>query len=271
MVQDDIAILVVSWDGYQKLWEPFFHCFFKYWADCPYPVFLGSNSAVYSDRRVTPVLIGPDRDFSSNLIAMLSQIKQERVLLWLDDVFLSAPVNTDNVRRLITVAQDKNVALVQFLVKRFDPIPFLGCRPVSPEIKEIPTGVPYRVSLNLGFWRKDVLLKLLHSGETAWEIERRGTLRSFESEYRFGCISGEQIDEPPFQFVHGVYRKQWTWEAIRFLQREGLRADIDFLSVQSYWSHLWLHLYIFLRYIGFRFVYRFQGAPGLLRLVSGKS
>jgi hypothetical protein len=27
----DVAILVVSWDGYADLWDPFFRCLFKAW------------------------------------------------------------------------------------------------------------------------------------------------------------------------------------------------------------------------------------------------
>ena len=68
--KNDVTILVVSCDKYKDLWIPFFHCFFKYWSDCPYPVFLASNDLEYSDPRVKTILIGPDKDYSSNLLAI---------------------------------------------------------------------------------------------------------------------------------------------------------------------------------------------------------
>ena len=85
---NDVVILVPSWDGYQDVWQPFFHCFFKYWPDCPYPVFLGSNSLSYPDSRVSPILIGPDIDYSSNLIAMLDHIDQDWVIIFTEDMLL---------------------------------------------------------------------------------------------------------------------------------------------------------------------------------------
>ncbi|WYL98309.1 MAG: hypothetical protein HEQ19_00985 [Gloeotrichia echinulata CP02] len=69
-----IPILIVSCDAYQDVWHPFFHCFFKNWTDCPYPIHLVSNTLKYIDSRVSPLLIGHDMDYSSNLITDLNQM-----------------------------------------------------------------------------------------------------------------------------------------------------------------------------------------------------
>jgi hypothetical protein len=71
----DISVLVVSCDAYQDLWKPFFSCFFKFWPDCPFPVYLGANFKKYEDDRVQTILIGQDLDYSTNLLMMLKQIK----------------------------------------------------------------------------------------------------------------------------------------------------------------------------------------------------
>ncbi len=39
----ELAILVCSCDKYADVWEPFFKLFFKFWPDCPYPIYLLSN------------------------------------------------------------------------------------------------------------------------------------------------------------------------------------------------------------------------------------
>jgi hypothetical protein len=73
-VLPDASILVVSCDGYQDLWKPFFSCFLKYWPDCPFPVYLGSNNLTYPDCRVRSLAIEIYIDYSSNLIKMLHNI-----------------------------------------------------------------------------------------------------------------------------------------------------------------------------------------------------
>jgi hypothetical protein len=40
---DNLAVIVVSCDLYSDVWKPFFTLFFKYWNDCPFPVYLTSN------------------------------------------------------------------------------------------------------------------------------------------------------------------------------------------------------------------------------------
>ena len=91
----DVTLLVVSCDAYQDLWHPYFHCLFKYWPDCPFPISLGSNSLAYPDSRIKSIQIGPDLDYSSNLLAMLDRIETPWLILWIEDLLLSAT----NVRR----------------------------------------------------------------------------------------------------------------------------------------------------------------------------
>ena len=74
------ALLVVSCDSYRDMWGPFFTLLFRYWDDCPFPVFLGSNFEPYPDRRVVALTIGEDRDWSSNLLQMLSAIPLDGIL-----------------------------------------------------------------------------------------------------------------------------------------------------------------------------------------------
>ena len=37
------SVLVPSCDAYADLWIPFFALFWRYWSDCPFPVYLGTN------------------------------------------------------------------------------------------------------------------------------------------------------------------------------------------------------------------------------------
>ena len=38
------AVVVCSCDKYSDLWDPYFELFKKFWADCPYPVFLNTET-----------------------------------------------------------------------------------------------------------------------------------------------------------------------------------------------------------------------------------
>ena len=55
---DDVAILVVSYDGTEYLWDYLFQSFEKFWPDCPYKKYLMTNFKDYSSREVNIIKIG---------------------------------------------------------------------------------------------------------------------------------------------------------------------------------------------------------------------
>src|SRR5690348_12286619 len=91
------SVLVISCDRYRDLWAPFFHQFHKYWPDCPFPVYLGANSASYHDPCVHMLQSGADESWSKNLKFFLSRIPTRYVLVLLEDFFLDGPVSNSSL------------------------------------------------------------------------------------------------------------------------------------------------------------------------------
>ncbi len=240
--QQDIAILVVSCDAYQDLWHPFFHCFFKYWPDCPYPVFLGSNTASYSDVRVNPILIGPDIDYSSNLMKMLDRIKQEWVILWIEDRVLRAPVDTANLARLIQLAQSRGAGYLKLIANH----PFAWAADKTQEIAEIPKGSRYRVGITVALWHKPVLLQLLCPGETAWELERIGSGRSSNLDANFFCLTPQMRYTPPLSDIHLIVKGRLVRDARQFMKDENLLEGLGQRKWQTIRSFWYGRLYLFI-------------------------
>ena len=231
------AILVVSFDAYQDLWPVFFQLFFKYWPDCPYPVYLGANRATYTHPRVTPVLIGADQDYSTNLQAMLAQVPQAWVITWIEDRPPCAPVDTARVAQAIAQAQQRQAAYLKLIS-----IYPLALTPAG-EIGEIPAGNRYRVSLTVALWRAAALQQLLHPGESAWDIERRGSQRAGEVAGGFYGLSFATRWQPPIPQRHLVLKGRLMRAALPFLKREGLRASLAQRPVQSLgaWLYDWAY------------------------------
>ncbi len=211
------AIIVVSCDRYADLWEPFFKCFFKYWADCPYEVYLGTNHKSFDCPSVTSLPIGEDRSYSENLSAMLALIPEEWVIFWVDDRFISGPVVTAEVIRLIERGQKLDVAFLKLI-----PEHPLAYHDHNHGLGPIPKGTKYRVSMTIALWRKTCLNQLLVFGETAWALEKNGTNRSVVFERPFYGLSKSLIDRPPIPHVHTLVKGRIIRSALKFLQRENL-------------------------------------------------
>ena len=232
------ALLVVSFDRYSDLWPLWFHYFFKYWPDCPYKVYLGSTSKTFDDARVTPLAIGEDRDYSSNLLRMLEGIPEEWVLVWLDDLLVTRRVDDAHLQEQVGEAQAQNAAYMK-------PIdwPPLAHATGGAELAPLPPGIRYRISLTVALWQKRVLQQILRPGESAWQIERDGSARTSAIGQPFLSLTTRSRSRAPLQIVNGVIKGQWTRRAARMLRRDGFVEALAGREIQPVRGHVYGIMY----------------------------
>ena len=226
MHKSKAAILVTSCDKYQDLWEPFFTLFFRYWPDCPYPVYLGTNHLRYDNNRVKTIGVGDDTDWSSSFRCMLEQIPQPYVIVLIEDYLLTQHIDTTVIEGLITYMEDKGAGCLRLYPC---PGPDLPCSD-NPLGGEISKGADYRLSLQAAIWNKQTLLELLRDGESAWELELNGTKRTNDLDVPFLCVTG---NSPIPYFCTGVVKGKWVREAVELCEKEGIEVDLTVRSVQT--------------------------------------
>lgn len=246
---ESMAILVTSWDGYAKVWDPFFRCFFRHWPDCPYPVYLGSNTKTYDDPRVLPVLFGAEVDYSSNIIKMLEQVHEEWICLWVDDFALAEDVDTTRVARVMEIARREQASYVNLTAFPDELTPLFTVGNLGGEVGELARGAPYRFALGTCVWRRETLLAALKPGETAWQIERNGSLRLDEMPDRFLFISKARVKHPPIRVINMIQEGRWTRKAVTWLTREGMADLLAGRDVESPWRATVVFVYSRIRYL----------------------
>lgn len=237
----DVSLLIVSCDAYKDLWTPYFNSLFKYWPDCPYPIYLGSNESEYSDSRVKPILIGPDKDYSSNLIAMLNRIESPWLILWIEDLLISKTIDTEYISKLVNIAQENKVGYLKLAANT--PWAFTNSR--KQLMGPIPKGVKYRSGIGLALWNKETLIKLLSPGESAWQIERNGSHRSNYFVEPFYALSPNVRSKPPITVINSVIKGRWNPDVLTFLKNEGLGDYIPNRQNQPLWSYIYAKAYLF--------------------------
>jgi len=211
------AVMVSSCDAYRDLWRPFFTLFWRYWPDCPFPVYLGANEARYQDPRVTTLKV-PEHTWSKNLKGFLEQIEADYVLMLLDDFFLNGPIDTNLLVRHL-LALDSFDGTVLRIYPRPGPEQRLA---EHKEIGLLHPRAPYRVSAQPAFWHRAKLIGLLRDNESAWEFESKGTERS--QAHANGFYGTYQ---PLLSYRHVVERGEWFWSAARRYKTEQIGCDFD--------------------------------------------
>src|SRR5438874_4531975 len=215
------AVLVMSCDAYRDLWRPFFTLFWRYWPDCVFPVYLGTNRLKYHDSRVTNLPAG-DYEWSKRLRLCLEQIDDEYVLLLLEDYFLEASVsNTQIIQHL------KLLHALCGSVLRLYPSPGPDVEvPGQSRIGRIHRLAAYRISTQVAIWSRGELLRLLRDDESIWEFERKGTERSKQQPDGFYATYDAVL---PYRQV--VERGKWFRSAARHYAKQQIGCDFDSRSV----------------------------------------
>jgi len=208
-----LAIVVASCDKYSDLWQPLFGEFFRYWPDCPYPIYLVANHERYPDPQVTTLLAGDDIDWSSTINAALNQIGHSHVLFWIDDAFLAARVSTSQIDSYLTRMHELNA---NFMRLRPNPRPR---EELDSEIGLLAPEAAYRISLFATIWRMSTLRQILRPGESAWEFELKGTERSRTLDGFYTVLN------EVFSYLHGVERGIWIRPTAKALERFGYQLD----------------------------------------------
>jgi hypothetical protein len=168
------GILVPSCDAYSDLWGPLLTLFGRYWPDCPFPIYLGSNEGEIARPGVTMLPVGKDTDWSSHLRRQLQALPTTFVLLWLEDFFPRRPVPTRAVLECLAMLDGLEGHQLRLIARPGPDLPVAG----YPRIGRIQVGVPYRVSTQAAIWRRQTLLGLLRDGESVWQFEVAASRRS---------------------------------------------------------------------------------------------
>jgi len=209
------AILVASCDRYSDMWEPFFTLFARFWPDCPYPVYLLSNTLGSPRPEIRTLRSGPDSAWSDCLGRGLEALWADYVFLWLDDLFLCRPVNSEELaERFDWLAGQGGHCLRLNGVPRPD-------RRLEPTFGVVSPGTLYRTSTVLSMWRKQTLLDLLVPGESAWQFEIAGSVRS-DAYDGFYATYG-----PRLEVVNTVIKGKWDRSALARVRRLGVEPDLS--------------------------------------------
>ncbi len=222
MTDQNLSVLVISCDKYSDLWPYFFSLFEVRWPDCPYPVWLGSNDKVWSDRRVRPICVGADTTWAANVRAMLQAIETPYVLPLLEDFFLTDPVLTGDLAGALNAAISLNADCLRVTVSRRSLPKNNTVRSYAGtcSVGEILPGTPYRVSTQAAIWKKSALLAMLDEDYSAWDFEIIGSQVAERLPVRIYGVS-----ESIIKYRHAVERGKWLPQGIENCQAAGLTID----------------------------------------------
>jgi hypothetical protein len=232
----DTSLLISSFDGYSDCWLPVCHGIRKYWSNCPYPVYLMTNTKPFKYPGVQTLTLGPDRGWSRQMLAALEQVVTRYVLYLQEDYWISDYVDTSRIVQYGNLMEREGLHYLRLLSKPEPDRDFPG----DPRLGVIDSARgSYRTSVQMTLWRREVLLELLEPSETAWQFEINGTERSRRYGDKFLSTKRYRDDDYYWGIRYlcsAVNAGRWFRAARTYARREGLSVDFTNLPMETWWD-----------------------------------
>ena len=219
-----VAILVSGHDRYSFAWDGFAHGFKKYWPDCPWPIYFITNKL---EAPIGMTLkVGDDNGYWGTAMSRaLGLINAEVILFMCEDYWLTAPTNTQDI-----------ISLSRLFQYRYS-LNYIKLNPsIDAQIQatkntfQFSEDALYRTSMQIAFWRKEVLQNLIKFDDSIHAFETEGGRRAsltddFRAVKEFKYIHYIHPDDPTFEPRWGngaVENGEFTESAYEYARREGI-------------------------------------------------
>jgi len=231
----NVAVLICSSDGRRDVLERVLPSLFKYWPDCPYPIYVGLNTNYECGPKITTLLAQPS-EWRKECFEQLTQTNETYVILVLDDFLFQRPVDQSRLSTLLSKAVDSNLQYLRMLPlgrSILDRVFDLVRRPADVDIRAINEGRPFYSGLQIAIWNKTHLMTLLNSNGSIWD---------FEHKKHPGVTHYAITGRPPIYYSHLVEKGRWLPYAKSLLTHAGLPANLGTRPMWPKWMHLRLVL-----------------------------
>jgi hypothetical protein len=233
-MRQDVTLLVNTCDAFADCWNPFFTLLRAHWPGCDWPIVLNTEHLAYEheglDIRSARVAEGSATrpTWSECLMRCLEGVHTPFVLYMQEDYFLEAPVRTQALQGLVELMHHEQADVIRIMecggAGPWHPSP-------HPWLWEVDARSPYRISLQAGLWRTQVLARQLRRHESPWQLEVFGSGRARRrSGERVMCVNRDLFHGPGQEILPytptGIVKGRWERHIVtKLFERHGIEMD----------------------------------------------
>lgn len=237
MTSNICSVLVNSCDKYEDAWMPFFKLAEKYWSDCRFRYYLNTEAKSFSAEGLDVGVLnvqGESADkqlpWGKRLKDCLNRIDTPYVILMLEDFFLQASVDQQELERCINLMEsDPRYTAIYF--KQIDG--FTEVYDKEPKYFLMSENIMYKLNLQAGLWRKSYLEALIGDEDSPWSFEFVAQNRLEGQDKLFLCSrAGTHYDYEGAVFPYltgrttgyGIWTGKWLWNNDKLFRKNGIQT-----------------------------------------------
>lgn len=225
-MDNNLAVVVSSFDEYCDIWDIFFALYNKYWPENNKKTYLITNNLVPKYDGVKVINVGYEKFWTNRLRKALKTIKEDYILLLLEDYLLKKSVDSAIINKLLNYASINNVDYLRLV-----PIPKVNYR-IRKEhnIYDMREDTLYCINLQPAIWNKEFLLKALgNENYSAWEFEKTQKCSNpFRTKGNCKVVNYWAI-----HFFNGLIKGKWQRGVAKELEKRGISINLNRREIMS--------------------------------------
>lgn len=236
-MDNDVAILVTSFDGYSDLWNNFFKIFSIYWKDCNIKIYLSTNNLDYKNDMfdVDVLKTGNETNWKERMLKILDNISERYIIIFLEDYFLGKKVNNFDIWEIIEFMKNNNILMYR-LANYPKQNPKKG-NVWNGKAAEIYKDKRYGVNFQCSIWNKKHLRKLIRlmNGVTCWDFEYMFLNKALNARHEIYTYYLADVRNL-LNVQNGVLHGKWIPATRRFYEKEKIELDYgtrDFMNTKA--------------------------------------
>jgi hypothetical protein len=229
-MEENIALLINSCDSYQDVVTLNLCAIKEYWNECQYPIYINTENVnnYETDLDVTILNLLPEKknDWGSRFIDSLSRIKEDFVIVILDDFILESPINNNQLGLIIDKIKH-SPSVGGFYLNYGN---FILNYNNDINLYEVDNINYYSINSGPAIWRKNVLINLLEPSDNPWAWEFFAKYRKYAKLYKICSIENSSNNLFNYNYRKGgaIYRGKWVEEVVvSKIKKYNLKIDLN--------------------------------------------
>jgi hypothetical protein len=250
--KNNVALLVHACDRYEFLYKGFDYAFSQNWDfTIPCDYYFATEVKNTAVNGFTNIKSG-EGEWADRLITLLTNLEEEYVLYFQEDMWLSKPVNAKFFTALFEQATKNNWQQVKLhsssVYKTKETANFIEGFNIAELDNE---ASQFLMSHQVTLWRKDFLLAQLYKNEHPWRNERKGTQRLKKlnplilhadcfAENGASEINNNKNPSERSEYFAVSFNSTLNWNVVRFIEllKSGGQSQKDYaVELQNHYDH----------------------------------
>ncbi len=223
-ISSKMTIILATCDAYKDVADQYVFYLRKNWPECPFSILAATESCDYKDSDVVSIKGGNKSTWTGRVIKAINACFTPYVLLTVDDLFMSRPVQTEDIVDILDYMENADIRYYRIPV--IDPVrQKFGEIPDRKYTKQIYDNQVYSVSIGHAIWNRNELLKLLGDGtKSAWDLENDFSVvdQNKESSVMEGYVTDTRH---LFYSVHMIKKGKYIPLGVKEMSRCGYKID----------------------------------------------